>query len=69
MLNTRTTLCVNNHFSENGENVHPNGKNVHPNEKNVHPNEKNVHPPSLSCKKCNKIYKTKKCLILHDKQL
>ena len=57
-------LFENNYFLKNGENVHPNEKNVHPNEKNVHPNEKNVHPP-FSCKKCNKIYKTKKCLIHH----
>jgi hypothetical protein len=55
--------CV---ISENGRNVHPNGKNVHPNRKNVHPNEKIVHPTQI-CTKCNKIYKTKKCLIQHEK--
>jgi len=59
------TLFVNNNFTKSGENVHPNEENVHPNEKNVHPNEKNVHS-RLICTKCNKIYKTKKCLILHE---
>lgn len=56
---------VNNDFSENGKNVHRKRKNVHPNEKNVHPNEKIVHPTHI-CNKCNKIYKTKKCLIQHE---
>ena len=42
-----------------------NEKNVAPNEKNVAPNEKNV-APTLICKKCSKIYKTKKCLISHE---
>ena len=62
--------CIENNnnciISENGRNVHPNGKNVHPNRKNVHPNEKIVHPTQI-CTKCNKIYKTKKCLIQHEK--
>jgi hypothetical protein len=59
------TFIENNDFMKSRENVHPNIKNVHPNEKNVHPNEKNVHS-RLICTKCNKIYKTKKCLILHE---
>ena len=61
-------FCINSgncDIIKNGENVHPNEKNVHPNGKNVHPNRKNVHP-QLICKKCNKIYKTKKCLIQHE---
>jgi uncharacterized C2H2 Zn-finger protein len=41
-------------------------KNVVPNEKNVVPNEKNV-VSILICKKCNKIYKTKKSFIEHEK--
>ena len=36
-----------------GQNVHPNGQNVHPNRQNVSLNQ-NI------CKKCNKIYMTKK---------
>ena len=56
-----------NTFLKNEKNVHPKVKNVHPNEKNVHPNEKNVHP-NLICTKCNKIYKTKRCLIEHEKK-
>jgi len=63
------------HKYENGENadknfyeknVVPNEKNVVPNEKNVVPNEKNV-VSILICKKCNKIYKTKKSFIEHEK--
>jgi uncharacterized C2H2 Zn-finger protein len=48
------------------KNVVPNEKNVVPNEKNVVPNEKNV-VSILICKKCNKIYKTKKSFIEHEK--
>jgi hypothetical protein len=58
-------IYVNNDLSESGKNVHPKRKNVHPNGKNVHPNGKNVHPTQF-CTKCNKIYKTKKCLIQHE---
>ena len=47
------------------KNVTPNKKNVTPNEKNVTPNEKNVTPQFI-CKKCNKIYKIKKCLVAHE---
>ena len=57
---------INNYvISKNVKNVHPNVKNVHPNVKNVHPNVKNVHQ-ALICTKCNKIYKTKRCLIQHE---
>jgi len=48
------------------KNVVPNEKNVVPNEKIVVPNEKNV-VSILICKKCNKIYKTKKSFIEHEK--
>jgi hypothetical protein len=41
-----------------GVNVTPNGVNVSPNGVNV--------SPKLICKKCNKIYKNKKCLISHE---
>ena len=41
-------------------------KNVSPNEKNVNPNEKNVKYDNI-CNKCNKLYKTKKSLIEHEK--
>jgi len=51
-------IYANSDFSKSGKNVHPNGKNVHPNGKNVHPKQ--------FCTKCNKIYKTKKCLIQHE---
>ena len=50
----------------NEKNVTPNEKIVTPNEKNVTPNEKNVNPNNI-CKKCYKIYKTKKSLIEHEK--
>ena len=49
----------------NGQNVHANGQNVHPNEQNVHPNGKNVKDGFI-CIKCNKIYKTKKNLLIHE---
>ena len=55
-------------FSLLEKNVHLNEKNVHPNEKNVHPNEKIVHHMENICKKCNKIYKTVKSLIEHEKK-
>ena len=47
------------------ENVSPKQENVSPNEENVSPKEENVSP-LLICKKCNKIYKTKKYLIGHE---
>ena len=47
------------------ENVSPNEENVSPKEEIVSPNEEIVSP-LLICKKCNKIYKTKKYLIGHE---
>ena len=41
------------------------GENVTLNEENVTPNEENV-TPKLFCKKCNKLYKTKKYLETHE---
>jgi len=62
-------IVENNNKNLTGENVHPIGENVHPNEKNVSPNEKNVSPNEKNvslnqniCKKCNKIYMTKKII-------
>ena len=52
----------------NEENVVPNEENVVPNEENVVPNEENVVSNNLMCKKCNKIYKTKKYLINHEEK-
>jgi hypothetical protein len=49
----------------NEQNVPPNEQNVPPNEQNVPPNEQNV-PLLYNCKKCNKIYKTKKHLMNHE---
>ena len=55
-----------------GENVHPNRENVTPKEENVTPKEENVTPnkeiiiPRFICKKCNKYYKTKKFLLIHE---
>ena len=43
-------------------------KKVNPNEKKVNPNEKKVNLKQNMCKKCNKIYKTKKSLIEHEKK-
>ena len=48
------------------ENVHPHGENVHPLGENVHPLGENVHPKFI-CKKCNKIYKSNRYLIKHEK--
>ena len=52
----------------NGQNVNPNGQNVNPNGQNVNPNIENVSPSNLICKQCNKIYKTEKHLIEHEKK-
>jgi len=49
------------------ENVHPLGENVHPLGENVHPLGENVHPKFI-CKKCNKIYKSNRYLIEHEKK-
>ena len=53
--------------SRNEKNVSRNEKNVSRNEKNVSRNEKNVNQKEKMCKKCNKIYKTEKSLIEHEK--
>ena len=47
------------------KNVPSEEKNVPSEEKNVPSEEKNV-PPQLICKRCNKIYKTKKSLVAHE---
>jgi len=57
---------------KNEENVIPNEENVIPKKENVIPNEENVIPKKENvisgffCKKCNKLYKTKKYLELHE---
>jgi hypothetical protein len=51
-----------------GENVIPNGENVIPNGENVIPNGKNVPLNQNMCKKCNKIYNSKRYLIEHEKK-
>ena len=54
------------HTTPTRANLNNKGKeNVSPNEENVSPKEENVSP-LLICKKCNKIYKTKKYLIGHE---
>ena len=58
-------IIDNNTISTNGENVHPNGENVTPKEENVTPNEEIVISRFI-CKKCNKNYKTKKFLLIHE---
>ena len=52
----------------NGQNVIPKRQNVIPNGQNVIPNGQNVIPNQNMCKKCNKIYKTKKNLLIHEKK-
>jgi hypothetical protein len=52
----------------NGQNVTPNGQNVPPNGQNVPPNRQNVPLNQNICKKCNKIYMTKKNLLIHEKK-
>ena len=46
-----------------GQNVPSNGENVIPNGENVIPNSENVIPNQNICKKCNKIYNSKRYLI------
>ena len=53
-----TPVCVNAKLSACG-------KNVIQNEENVIPNEENVIPP-FTCKKCKKIYKTKRSFVSHE---
>jgi len=54
------------------EKVNPKEEKVNPKEEKVNPNEEKVNPkeekvnPLLICKKCNKIYKTKKYLESHE---
>jgi len=55
-----TPNCEN--VTPNCENVTPSGENVTPNEKIVTPSEQNI------CKKCNKIYNSKRYLIEHEKK-
>lgn len=68
--NTTPTRANLNNMSE--KNVSPKQENVSPKEENVSPNKEIVSPneeivsPLLICKKCNKIYKTKKYLIGHE---
>ena len=59
-----------NAFDTDGQNVHQNGQNVHQNGQNVHQNGQNVHFDEIffKCKKCNKNYKTKKNLLIHEKK-
>jgi hypothetical protein len=52
----------------NGQNVIPNGQNVIPNGQNVIPKGQNVILNQNICKKCNKIYMTKKNLLIHEKK-
>ena len=65
-------IIENNTFSINGENVHPKRENVTPKEENVTPKEENVIYnqeiviSGFICKKCNKNYKTKKFLLIHE---
>ena len=65
-------IIENNKLSINGENVHPKEENVIPKEENVIPKEENViHnkenvDSGFICNKCNKSYKTKKFLLMHE---
>ena len=52
-------------INTNGQNVIPIGQNVIPIGQNVIPSEQNVIS-EFSCKKCSKIYKTKKNLLIHE---
>jgi len=52
-------------MNTNEQNVPLNEQNVPPNVQNVPPNEQNV-PLLHNCKKCNKIYKTKRHLMNHE---
>ena len=52
-----------------GENVTPSGENVTPSGENVTPNGQNVIPNQNICKKCNKIYNSKRYLIEHEKKI
>ena len=58
-------IIENNKLSINGENVHPKEENVIPKEENVIHNKENVDSVFI-CNKCNKSYKTKKFLLMHE---
>ena len=58
-------IIENNKLSINGENVHPKEENVIPKEENVIHNKENVDSGFI-CNKCNKSYKTKKFLLMHE---
>ena len=68
----KNDIIDNNKLSINGENVHPKEENVIPKEENVIPKEENViHnkenvDSGFICNKCNKSYKTKKFLLMHE---
>ena len=61
-------IIENNSENITGQNVISNGQNVIPNGQNVIPNGQNVIPNQNICKKCNKIYMTKKNLLIHEKK-
>ena len=50
-----------------GEKVHADGEKVHPKGEKVHADGEKVHPKFI-CKKCNKIYKSNRYLIYHEKK-
>jgi len=50
---------------KNEEKVNPKEEKVNPKEEKVNPKEEKVNP-QLICKKCNKLYKTKKYLDMHE---
>ena len=52
----------------NGENVVSNGENVVSNGENVVSNFENVNPYDFKCKKCNKVYKSRRYLFEHQKK-
>jgi len=61
-------ILTNNENENKEKKVNPNEKKENQNEKKVNPNEKKVNLKQNMCKKCNKIYKTKKSLIEHEKK-
>ena len=62
-------IIENNSENSTEKNVSPNGQNVSPNGQNVSPNGQNVSLNQNICKKCNKIYMTKKNLLIHEKNV
>jgi hypothetical protein len=61
-------IVIEENVNRNEENVNRNEENVNRNEENVNRNEENVKSNIYQCKKCNKIYKTQKFLINHEKK-